>query len=46
MLWRMYRGGFFTFGEFFSNWVMRTTMRLLPNWIRRIAYGAFLRDRR
>lgn len=44
MLYRMYRWGFFTPGEFLSNWMIRTTMRLLPNSIRRVAYQMALRN--
>lgn len=44
MLYRMYRWGFFTFDEFLSNWLIRTSMRLLPNWIRRVAYLLVLRN--
>lgn len=44
MLYRMYRTGFFTFGEFLSNWLIRTTVRLLPNSIRRVAYRMALRN--
>lgn len=44
MLYRMYRAGFFTFGEFLSNWLIRTAVRLLPNSIRRVAYRIVLRN--
>jgi glycosyltransferase involved in cell wall biosynthesis len=44
MLYRMYRWGFFTLGEFLSNLMIRTTMRLLPNSIRRVAYQMALRN--
>lgn len=44
MLYRMYRWGFFTSGEFISNWLIRTVVRLLPNSIRRVAYQLVLRN--
>jgi glycosyltransferase involved in cell wall biosynthesis len=44
MLYRMYSSGFFTLGEFLSNWLIRTIMRLLPNTIRRVAYQIILRN--
>lgn len=44
MLYRMYRSGFFTLGEFLSNWFIRTAMRLLPNNIRQVAYQLVLRN--
>ncbi len=44
MLYRMYRWGFLTLGEFFSNWLIRTCTRLLPNAIRRLTYTTLLRN--
>lgn len=44
MLYRMYRLGFFNPGEFLFNLLIRTSMRLLPNGIRRMTYHLVLRN--
>jgi len=43
MLFRFYRSGFYSLSEFLINLCLRTTMRLLPNFIREIVYISFLR---
>lgn len=46
MLYRFYRSGFFDEKDFVFNWLVRTTMRLLPNVVRQVAYNSILRIRR
>ncbi|GAB3446338.1 glycosyltransferase [Massilia solisilvae] len=44
LLYQMYRSGFFSLGEFLSNVMIRSVVRLLPNGARRLLYQIFLRD--
>lgn len=43
MLLRFYKSGFYSLNEFLFNLCLRTTMRLLPNFIRKTIYMIFLR---
>ncbi|MDH0344032.1 glycosyltransferase [Chromobacterium haemolyticum] len=44
MLYRMYRWGFLSLSEFLSNFTVRASVRVLPNWVRRLAYMLILRS--
>ena len=43
MLYRFYKSGFYSLGDFFFNLCLRTTMRFMPNFIRATIYRSFLR---
>lgn len=43
MLFRFYKSGFYSLNDFLFNLCLRTTMRLLPNFIRKTIYMSFLR---